>query len=107
MTAYKFEYNGSEYIMEFDRASVAVAEDSLGIDLGSIGERKLNTMERLFHASLLKHHRKIKPTTVRALYDAQSDKIGLYQDLCEMYMETAGGVLVEPDEGEAISRTKC
>lgn len=106
MTAYKFEYNGAEYVLEFDRASVEVAEKTLGIDLRSIGELKLSLMEDMFHAALLKHHRKVKPTAVKAMYDAQADKVGLYQDLCEMYMETAGGLLAEPEEGEAVSRTR-
>ena len=107
MTAYKFEYNGAEYVLEFDRASVEVAERTLGIDMKTVEEPKVSTMEDMFHAALLKHHRKIKRPTVRMLYDLQSDKVGLHQDLCEMYIETAGGVLVEPEEGEAISRTKC
>ncbi len=106
MTAYEFEYNGTTYTMEFDRDTVRAAEAAFGFDVSNVTKPSTTNMENLFHASLLKHHPNIKPSTVDMLYAPQDDKVGLFQDLVAMYMETVGTLLVEADEGKAVSRRK-
>ena len=106
MTAYEFEYNGTTYTMEFDRDAVKAAEAAFGFDVSNVNTPSTTNMENLFHASLLKHHPNLKPSTVSMLYAPQSDKVGLFQDLVSMYMETVVTLLVDGDEGKAVSRRK-
>lgn len=106
MTAYSFDYEGTTYTMEFDRATVKAAESAFGFDISNVTTPSTTNMENLFHASLLKHHPNIKPTTVDMLYAPQADKVGMFQDLVAMYMETVGTLLVEGDKGKAVSRRK-
>lgn len=106
MTAYEFEYEGTTYTMEFDRATVKAAEVMFGFDISNVGTPSTANMENLFHASLLKHHPNIKPRTVEMLYAPQGDKVDMFRDLVSMYMETVGTLLVEDDEGKAVSRKK-
>lgn len=104
--AYSFDWNGTEYTLEFDRKTVVLAEDALGLTLNDIREPKLSTMEKLFHAALLKHHPKIKPNVVEELYELQDDKQGLFADLLEMYVETVNSLLNETPKGKGITRKK-
>lgn len=104
--AYSFEWNGSEYVLEFDRKSVALAEDALGLTLANVREQRISTFEKMFHAALLKHQPKIKPPIVEQLYDLQNDKAGLHADLVEMYVETIESLMKDAPKGKGITRKK-
>lgn len=106
MTAYSFEYNGSDYTMEFTRETVKASEGMFGIDIQNVGTPSLSNMENLFHASLLKHHPNIKPSTVGTLYELQADKVDMFRDLVAMYMETVGTLIADGEEGKGLSRKK-
>lgn len=112
MTAYKFEYEGSTYKMEFDRASIKLAEKMFNLTLSDFlsgNEAKLpslTTMEALFHASLLKHHPQIKESTVSTLYELQSDKTELYQQLLEMYVEVIQPLMIGGPAKNGLKREK-
>lgn len=104
--AYAFEYEGTEYYLEFDRRTVEIAEEALGLTIADVRAQKITTFFKLFHAALLKHHPKIKPSTVEKLYELQDDKVGLHQDLLEMYGETVNTLLDDNHEGNGITRKK-
>lgn len=104
--AYTFNYNGTDYFLEFDRKTVVLAEDALGLTLESVRSQSIGSFEKLFHAALLKHHPRIKPATVETLYELQDDKQGLYADLLEMYGETVSSLMDDAPEGNGITRKK-
>lgn len=107
---YKFTYEGSDYIMEFDRASVVAAEKAFDFSLDNIaggGIPKVTDLENLFHASLLKHHPNIKRPVVEHLFELQADKSGLFQDLVEMYGEAIKPLLSDAPAKNALTRESC
>lgn len=110
MTRYKFNYEGADYIMEFDRASVLTAEKAFDLSLSNLlvdgGLPKISDLENLFHASLLKHHPNIKRPVVEHLFELQADKSGLFQDLFEMYGEVVKPLLAEEPAKNALKREK-
>lgn len=101
----EFVYNGSTYIMEFDRKSIVRAEENLGLGIKEMQEMGISTFPKLFHAALLKHHPRIKESTVDMLYGKMSEKNDLLQTLGQMYADVVQSLFEEPAEGEAISWT--
>lgn len=104
--AYAFEYEGTEYVLEFDRASIEKAERTMGLTPQDIASGKASSFPDLFRAALLKHHPHMKTHTVKMLYSLQEDKVGLHGDLAEMYGEVYESLFEEPPEGKAIARRK-
>ena len=109
MARYKFNYEGTDYIMEFDRASVVAAEKAFDFSLETIasgGIPKITDLQNLFHASLLKHHPNIKRPVVEMMFELQSDKAGLFSDLVTMYGDAVKPLLSdEPsDPKKALKR---
>lgn len=109
MTAYKFNYEGTDYILEFDRKSVKMAEQRLGLTADAFVDTKVpkvTDIENLFHAALLKHHPSIKQDTVERLYDLQDDKQGLLADLMQMYIEVITPMLSDNKSKNSLKREK-
>ena len=100
--AYAFEYNGTEYFLEFDRESIERAEQVLDLSMNEVTTYKLTNMKKLFHAALLKHHRNIKASTVDMLYKVQEDKMDLHADLMAMYSEAIEASV--ESEGNGVTR---
>lgn len=106
MSSIKFEYNGSPFILEYDRASAMQAERILGISLNSIQSGKLSVNYDLFAGAFLKHHPNIKTATIDAIFNALSDKADLFHELQTMYVESLTSIMDEPDSKNVISWTK-
>lgn len=104
--AYMFTYEGSDFVLDFDRKSVATAERMLNVNIEEVQSFSYSGCLTLFHAALLKHQPKIKLATVERLYELQNDKIGLHQDLLEMYAETINSLMEDKPEGEGLTRMK-
>lgn len=105
--AYTFNYNGTDYFLEFDKESILLAEEALDLSFSDLRSYKITTMQKMFWAALLKHHPNIKANTVEMLYSKQKDKRGLHNDLLEMYAEHMNALLEDgDDEGEALTRKK-
>lgn len=105
ITQIKFEFNGTEYIMEFDRDSALQTEKSFDVSLNDIRDLKLSTMQSLFHGAFLKHHPNIKQSTVNTFYDAMPNKPELFKNLAFMYSDCVNALLQDPEEGKALSWT--
>jgi len=102
-----FDYEGTTYFLEYDRKSVELAENILDLAMTDVRDYRISTMKKLFHGALLKHHPRIKAATVDMLYDLQTDKSGLHEDLLEMYSDTINTLMSsEPEEGKAITRKR-
>lgn len=100
----KFDYNGTTYVLEFDRESAVRAERMYDISMSELQSGKSYLAEALFAAALAKHHPKMKSSTAKTLFDLMEDKVGLYTKLTGMYAAAAGSLLDDPsDEGKAIT----
>lgn len=98
-----FKYEGTEYIMEFDRDTVSRVEKTFDITTADVVAGKYTAFYGLFYGALLKHHPKIKPATVENFIKLFPDKAGVYRALASMYNKCINTLLEEPDEGNAIS----
>jgi len=101
--AYAFTYEGTDYFLEFDRASVEMTEDALGLSVAELTSPKMSTHKKLFWGALLKHHPNVKQSTVEHLYQLQADKRSLFNALLAMYVDTYETLLEAPAEGEALT----
>lgn len=103
ITRIKFNYEGTEYIMEFDRDTVAQTEKMFDISIGDVRDGKISAFEGLFYGAFLKHHPNIKQTTVDNFMKLMPDKQGIFRNLAMMFGNCVNTLLDEPDEGNAIS----
>jgi hypothetical protein len=101
----RFTYEGTEYIMEFDRETVAQTEKMFDISIGDVRDGKISAFEGLFHGSFLKHHPNIKQTTVDRFLTMMPDKQAVFRNLAVMFGNCVNTLLDEPEEGNAISWT--
>ncbi len=99
----KFSYEGSDFLLEYDRESAERAESLFGISPTEVFTGKVTVMKALFAGAFIKHHPKAKTTTIDALWDLMPDKDELYKTLVGMYMNTVGTLLEDPEEGKALS----
>lgn len=105
ITQIKFKYEGTEYIMEFDRDTVSQTEKAFDISIADVRDGKISAFYGLFHGAFLKHHPNIKTPTVEKLLELMPDKQGMFRNLAMMYGNCVNTLLDEPDEGNAISWT--
>jgi len=99
----KFVYEGTEYIMEFDRDTVAQTEKAFDISIADVRDGKISAFEGLFHGAFFKHHPNIKQTTVDNFMKLMPDKQGVFRNLAIMFGNCVNTLLDEPEEGNAIS----
>ena len=99
----EFEYEGTKYIMEFDRDTATQTEKVYDVSLPDISAGKITAMEALFAGSFMKHHPNIKPTTIETFKNMMGDKVSLYKALVGMYSTCISTLLDEPEQGKAIS----
>lgn len=95
--------DGCQFRIGFDRESAMKAEKMYDLSLTEATSGKSSAIYGLFASSFIKHHPKIQPGTVKALWDQMEDKQELYRTLVMMYANTAGSLLEEPDKGNGIS----
>ena len=105
ITQIKFKYEGTEYIMEFDRDTVAQTEKAFDISIADVSDGKVSAFYGLFYGAFLKHHPNIKQTTVENFMQLMPDKQGMFRNLAMMFGNCVNTLLDEPDEGNAISWT--
>ena len=107
--AISFTWEGSEYTLEYNRASAELLEKKLGINIVKMvsgGDIRITDLPVLFRVALMMHHPDMKASTANALYDLLSNKDDLYLALVEMLAATISDIFEEPEEGKAISWTR-
>ena len=82
-----FTDNGTEYTLEFNRATVRKMEAD-GFDISEASKKPLTFLTDLFAGAFKMHHRFVKPNVIDELQARFSDKDKLIQRLIEMYSET-------------------
>lgn len=96
----KFKYEGKEYKLEFDRATVKLLEAN-GFDSRRLkdGTQTLTMQELLFKAAFLKHHADVEVGTVIEMIKKFKDVTGLTLKLLEMRDEIIAEFLGDESSG--------
>lgn len=87
------EKSGNEYTLEFDRASVQLADKE---GYGIKKDAPIADAVNLFKGSLLKNHPKMKDEEAMDLFLRIKNKDALLAKLAEMYQESVVSLLGEP-----------
>lgn len=97
-----FEYNGSTYIMEFNRRTLEVLENQMGVNVAETirGNVKITDLPKIFKCSLLMHHARMNPGVSDALYGMMPNKGELLPALVELMAVAANSVFEESEEGK-------
>ena len=94
-----FNFEGTEYTLEFTRASVATLEKQ-GFNINDISDKPLTTLPALFAGAFLAHHRFVKREVIDRIFAKMTNKKDLVMRLAEMYNETIESLVDEPEESE-------
>lgn len=92
MNKITFNYEGEDYILEFDRDS-ANRTALGGLDVSKLsGEQILTGPKMIFEGALYKHQGRLSKRKVEAIFDSFSDKGELIGALTEMYAQAVESV---------------
>ncbi len=96
----RFNYEGTEYKLEFDRASVKILEGN-GFDSRALidGTKTLTMQELLFKAAFLKHHKDTEVATVLQIMKDLKDVTSVTFKLLEMRNEIVAEFLGDETSG--------
>lgn len=92
-----FNYNGTDYTLEFTRRTVEQMERE-GFVADDIKTKPMTMLPTLFAGAFKAHHRLVKREVIDAIYDKMTDKAGLIAALAAMYNEPLMALLDEPAE---------
>lgn len=103
-TQIKLTYKGEDYVLEFNRMTVKMLENT-GFNINEFLDKPANNIELAFTASFVKNHPKVKQTTIDEIFAHCPDKNALIANLNIMIQECYDSLLAEPedktDEGNA------
>jgi len=97
----KYKYEGNEYLLEFDRASVELLE-KMGFNLNDFSGKFATMQPMLFRAAFIKNHKFEKGLNYDKMWAEVKDKQGLINALIDMVAETYQTLMGdENNEGNA------
>ena len=89
-----FTYDGKDYTLEFDRASVRQMERT-GFRVGDIYDKPATAIPDLFAGAFNKNHPTVKREKRDKIYEALTGKQTLLDMLIDMYNETLESLIDE------------
>lgn len=92
-----FTYEGNRYTLEYDRASVKMAE-TRGFNVSKAEEMPLSTTMMLIECAFVKHHATLSADEIYKIYEKLPNKDVLIGKLMEMYGDTIKTLHDEPDD---------
>lgn len=95
----KFNYDGKEYILEFNRKSVEAMEKQ-GFTLSDISDKPMSVLPNLFAGAFLMHHKFEKREVIDKIFKGIRNREELFSTLVEMYNEPIVALMSEPDDDE-------
>lgn len=99
-TQIRLTYKGDEYVLEFNRMTIKMLEQS-GFVAEEFMKKPLNNIELVFAAAFIKNHPKIQQSVIDEIFKLCSDKNSLIAALNIMINETYESLLSNPDEDES------
>lgn len=98
MSKITLNYNGQDYILEYNRQSVKIME-SQGFNADEISSKPMTMIPALFNGAFIKNHRGIKRSLMDDIYEGIVDKTAFIAALFEMYGETLSSLTEDGAEG--------
>ena len=92
-----FDYEGNTYTLEYTRKSVKRME-SRGFVFSEIETKPVTRMPELFAGAFLAHHSGIKQEIIDKIYNGFDEKEDLIGALIEMYADTIGTLMENPEK---------
>lgn len=96
----EFTYEGVDYTLEYDRASIRYMENN-GLDMGAISSRPATMMSILWQGAFLKNHKKETPDKIQRMYEGLKNKSDLNAALIEMVSETYTALYGDSEEDDS------
>ena len=103
-TKINLTYKGEQYVLEYDRNSVKILENSCFV-LNDFLQKPMLDVERVFAAAFIKNHKKTQQTTIDKIFAACPDKTTLIKTLGTMINETYDALLSDEDENSEGNAT--
>ena len=97
-TKINLTWNGEKYVLEYNRASVRILEQS-GFAIDEFLKRPMTNIELAFAGAFLKNHKKVPQNTIDEIFSKLPNKDQLIVQLQKMIQETYESLLEEPEEG--------
>lgn len=92
MSKITFTYDGTNYILEFDRDS-ANRTALNGLDVSKLsGEQIITGPKMIFEGALFKHHGRLSKRKVEEIFESFDEKTELIGALTEMYAQAVESV---------------
>lgn len=98
-TKISLTYKGEKYVLEYDRYSVKLLEES-GFKLDEFLEKPMSNIEMAFSGAFIKNHKKTPQVTIDEIFKKCKDKKQLIAHLQKMISETYDSLLEEPDDSD-------
>lgn len=95
----EFNYEGKEYILEYNRKSVEYIEKQ-GFIVSQLAEKPMLMLPMAFSGLFFKNHKNIKQSEIDEIYDKFKDKGQLISTIAEMLNETYNTLQSDPEEQE-------
>ncbi len=94
-----FNYEGTEYTLEYTRRTVSEME-SKGFVADDIDTKPMTVLPQLFAGAFLAHHRWVKNNLIEEIYSKLPHKEELIGKLAEMYNEPIMALVAEPEDSK-------
>lgn len=95
----EFTYDDKDYVLEFTRRTVEQMERQ-GFVASDVRDKPMLTLPALWAGAFLAHHRGLKPSVIKEIYDLCENKQELIGKLSEMYNEPIMALIEEPEKSE-------
>ena len=95
----KFNYDGTEYTLEFTRRTVEQMERE-GFVAEDVKTKPMTMLPTLFAGAFKAHHRFTQPAVINEIFSKMTNKSELIGKLAEMYNEPIMTLIDEPEEAE-------
>ena len=95
----KYKYEGNEYLLDFDRASVEMLEKT-GFSIQDFSRQIATMQPLLFRGAFFKNHKFAKGLDYNKMWDEVKNKKGLTNALLDMVAETYQTLMADEEEQE-------
>lgn len=95
----KFVYEGTEYVLGFNRKTAEAAQRA-GLNIQELTEKPLIQILLLFYWAFQMNHPQVRKSKTDEIYEKIGDKTGLLNVLVEDYVKTYQTLLEDHVDGE-------
>lgn len=94
----KFEFEGTQYTLEYTRRTVREME-SEGFNTSEVDSKPMTMIPMLIEGAFKKNHRFVKADVIDRIYQSIPRKEEFIRQLVELYNAPLNSLIEEPEEG--------